>query len=203
MAIPISDYKSEMQLPQVQTGAQSGGGKSESSALSLLGPGLKTIGNVYSLYQSSKINKAREKKIKQRERELSDWFNKEYNKNILDTDYAKAIESQTKDRLKEINKRAASDAAILGATDESKIAQKSNIQEGIEQTQQAIAATGEARKEGVRREYIGRQAGIDSQLEDVAQQKLQNWENFQKNIESSFSVDPEVVGKVAGSAVGI
>lgn len=143
------------------------------------------VGGYMTGKKKADLQDEKENLVKKREGELNSWFNTEYNKNILDSDYGKALTTQIENRVKDSSKQLASTSAITGASDEAKQAAKANIERNIADTYTNVAARGQERKDNIRRQYLTGQAGYDAAKMDLIGQEQQSLDNAMKNFSTA------------------
>lgn len=184
-----------------ETGDLAKGAAAGAAAGSLTGPigiivgaGLGLTASAIAARRTAKLNKKRQALVDQRRQDLQRWFDKEYNKNIMDTDYGRAVQTSIEQNTNKANQQVANTAAITGATDESQIAAKANINENTTGALANVAAQGYGRKEGVRQEYVGRQTGLDRGQSDIWDMTAQNWANVAKNANNFLSDTQTMAG---------
>jgi hypothetical protein len=149
--------------------------------------GIGMIASAYSMYQTAKLNKERQKLQNLRRQDLNRWFEGEYNKNILDTDYGRGVNTAIEKNVANANKTMGSTAAMTGLTDEAQIAQKQQLNENVTDALSDVAKQGYQRKENVRKEYIGRQGGLDASQSGLWDNTAAQWAQVAKNAQSGLN----------------
>lgn len=158
---------------------------------SAIGLGASTYGNI----KAGKESKAMSKMIKRKERELDTYYKGELAKNTLDTEYAKSSMKKIREQLDERRKRSDSTAAITGASDEAKVAEKANDSKSISDAVTSLAQYGSQRKDALRRDYMGRKDGIFSARMGVSQGRVQSALNLSNNGWNAIGSAIESTGK--------
>ena len=144
---------------------------------SALGLGASTYGNIKARKESKEMNKM----IDRKERELDSYYKGELSKNTLDTEYAKSAMKKIREQLDERRKRSDSTAAITGASDEAKVAEKANDSKSISDAVTSLAQYGSQRKDALRRDYMERKDGIFSARMGMSQGRQQSAMNLSNN----------------------
>ncbi len=142
-----------------------------------LGLGTSIYGNIKAGKEAKKMNSM----IKRKERELDSYYKGELAKNTLDTEYAKSAMKKIREQLDERRKRSDSTAAITGASDEAKVAEKANDSKSISDAVTSLAQYGSQRKDALRRDYMGRKDEIFSARMGVSQGRQQSAMNLSNN----------------------
>lgn len=142
-----------------------------------IGLGTSIYGNIKAGKEAKKMNSM----INKKERDLDSYYRGELAKGTLDTEYAKSAMKKIREQLDERRKRSDSTAAITGASDEAKVAEKSNDSKAISNAVTSIAQHGAQRKDMLRREYMGRKDGIFSARMGVSQGRQQSAMNLSNN----------------------
>ena len=142
-----------------------------------IGLGTSIYGNIKAGKESKKMNRM----IKRKERELDSYYKGELAKSTLDTEYAKSAMKKIREQLDERRKRSDSTAAITGASDEAKVAEKANDSKSISDAVTSLAQYGSQRKDALRREYMGRKDGIFSARMGMSHGRQQSAMNLSNN----------------------
>lgn len=137
--------------------------------------------SVYGQAQAAKQAKEMEKLLNRKERGLDTYFQGELSKNVLDTDYAKTTLKKLREQYEERQKRAASTAAITGASDEARVAEGSASAKSITDAVTALAQYGAQRKDVLQRDYLNRKDALLGARMGVAQGKQESAMNLSQN----------------------
>ena len=148
---------------------------------SIIGSGIGLGTSIYGNIKAGKESKAMNRMINRKERELDTYYKGELSKNTLDTEYAKSSMKKIREQLDERRKRSDSTAAITGASDEAKVAEKANDSKSISEAVTSLAQYGSLRKDALEREYMGRKDGIFSARMGVSQGRQQSAMNLSNN----------------------
>jgi hypothetical protein len=167
----------------------------EGTAIGAAAGGL--IGGVAGFFSGKKQADIQSKKqglVSQRELANQNYYNTEYNKDILDTAQGKALQTGLENSVKEANLQSAGTGAITGASDESKIAQKTGMEGQIANAYGSLAASGQSYKQGIRNQYLNQQMPLDQQQQNLWTQQQQsinnamaNFSGAGKDVSSAFS----------------
>lgn len=142
-----------------------------------IGLGTSIYGNIKAGKESEEMNQM----INRKERDLDSYYKGELSKNTLDTEYAKSAMKKIREQLDERRKRSDSTAAITGASDEAKVAEKANDSKSISDAVTSLAQYGSKRKDALRRDYMGRKDGIFSARMGMSQGRQQSAMNLSNN----------------------
>lgn len=148
---------------------------------SIIGAGIGLGTSIYGNTKARKESRAMNRMIKRKERDLDTYYKGELAKNTLDTEFAKSSMKKIREQLDERRKRSDSTAAITGASDEAKVAEKANDSKSISDAVTSLALYGSQRKDALRRDYMGRKDEIFSARMGVSQGRQQSAMNLVNN----------------------
>ena len=162
---------------------------------SIIGSGIGLGTSIYGNIKAGKESKEMNRMINRKERELDTYYKGELSKNTLDTEYAKSSMKKIREQLDERRKRSDSTAAITGASDEAKVAEKANDSKSISEAVTSLAQYGSLRKDALEREYMRRKDGIFSARMGVSQGRQQSAMNLSNNGWNAIGSAIESAGK--------
>jgi hypothetical protein len=113
--------------------------------------------------KKAKIQNDKQNLLGQRTKENQNFYDTEYNKDILDTAQGKALQTGLENSVKDSNVQASGTAAITGLSDEARIAQKAGMEKQIAGAYTNLAANGQSYKQGIRNNYLNQQTPLDQQ----------------------------------------
>ena len=142
------------------------------------------IGLGSALYGGYKAGKARDAMSKSLDKQNADnesWYNNQANTDYMQRADTLAVMKNTRDQLKEGNKRAANMAVVTGATPEAQAVAKEQSNKVITDTNSRIAATGQAWKDNIQNQYLARKAQIGGQQYGAMEGSAQSYEALMGN----------------------
>lgn len=131
--------------------------------MSLLATGLALGSALFGAYKSAKAAKKQENEAKDQQAKENAWYRKEYYKNYLDSEEARAAMKRVEDTLNKQNQQAQATATITGATPESVIARQESDNKLLDNVATGIAANATARKNQVSDQHQANQIGLSQQ----------------------------------------
>ena len=138
-------------------------------------------------YNKSKLNDQNEARNNQKRSDLDTWFNKEYNRDYLGTQEAQSAMRTVTDHYKSQDKKIDGQAAVMGKTDESKLAQKSANADNYSSFVNNLAARGDQYKRSALARYDSRIGAIDNTDNQINQGKQDNWTALSENVSNATS----------------
>ena len=161
----------------------------------IIGSGIGLGTSIYGNIKAGKESRAMNKMIKRKKRDLDSYYKGELAKNTLDTEFAKSSMKKIREQLDERRKRSDSTAAITGASDEAKVAEKANDSKSISDAVTSLAQYGSQRKDALRREYMGRKDELFAARMGVSQGRVQSALNLSNNGWNAIGSAIESAGK--------
>lgn len=150
----------------------------------LIVPIAATVGSLaaqaYGQAQSAEANQAAENYLNSRINTLSNKFNQDYYKDFVDSEAARSTMSRLKSEYAEMAKNVTG-ASAAGATAESEIAQKDNLQKRFGEAMNNLAGMGTQYKLQQKQMYDNNMMGLEGQKMSLLQQKAAKWDNFGTN----------------------
>lgn len=141
---------------------------------SIIGGGLKAAGSIFGGIASRKAMKNMKKNIEQQQRENQQWFDRRYNEDATQRADAQALLNKTEESIRNRNQQAAATAVVTGGTEESVAAARAANNQALTDITSNIAATADARKDAIEAQYLQTKSDLNSQLNQLQQQKAQN-----------------------------
>lgn len=151
-----------------------------------VGAGISLATGIYGQIRAAKETSKQNALLNQKERSLDTYYNGEINKNVLDTEYAKSALKKIREEYDRRRKIADSTAAITGASDEVKVAEKDTQHRGLSDAVTSLAQYGAQRKDALKREYLGSKDGILQMRLGMSQAKAQSGMNLSNNAWNSI-----------------
>lgn len=158
---------------------------------SLIGGAVQLAGSIFGGIQAAKAARKRKESVERRKQENQAWYDRRYNEDATQRADAQRLLTMTKDAIRERNRSAAGRQAVMGGTDSSVAAEKARNAQMLGNTVSQINAQGEARKDRIESQYLGRKDSLDNALENIEQNKA-----------NQITKAAEGVGK-AGAAIGV
>lgn len=147
----------------------------------ILGGAAGALGGLFGGLSRNKQIDEQQKALEKSKKENQDWYNRRYNEDSTQRADAQRILSITEEAIKRRNRGAAGRAAVMGGTEESVAATKEANAKAMADAAGQIAAQGEARKERVEQQYLGRKQNLEDQMNGLESQK-QNGFDFVSNM---------------------
>ena len=142
---------------------------------------LSAAGLVAGTVGSARANKKYENYLRDRQRKIDTWYDREYNTNILDTDEGKATMQLLRNRLKEQTQAQGQANAIRGASDEAALASVTEGQKVYADAGLSLAARGQERKDNIQNIYDTKDMNLAGLKAQNLLDKRQNWSNLISN----------------------
>lgn len=101
------------------------------------------------------------------------WYDRRYNEDATQRADAQRVLTQTEESIKQRNKAAAGNAAVMGGTDESVAAAKAANNQALADATAQIAADAEARKDNIEATYLNNENALQNQLNQMEVNKAQ------------------------------
>lgn len=136
--------------------------------------------------KSAQANNAVDKQLDGRMSELEAWYQKEYNTPYLATEEAKSAITVLREQMKDQLKKQDQNNAIVGGSDERRVATAESMNKNLNNTVTRLAGYGTQYRDNARRSYMGYKGNLDNMKFGVMQQKAQNWSNLAGNAVNAF-----------------
>lgn len=140
---------------------------------SIVGGAMKAAGAIAGGIASAKAMKNVKKNIEDQRQKNEDWYNQRYNEDATQRADAQAVLTQTQELLKQRNKQAAGNAAVMGATEESIAATNASNNQILADTMSNINASANARKDAIEQQYLENDNSYVEKLNDMEKNKAQ------------------------------
>lgn len=141
--------------------------------MGLIGSAIGAAGSIFGGISASKAMKKAKANIEAQRQKNQDWYDRRYNEDATQRADAQRILTQTEERIKQRNKRAAGTQAVMGGTDESVAAAKAANNQALADATSQIAANAEARKDNIEATYMANDNAFVEQLNQLEQGKAQ------------------------------
>ncbi len=139
------------------------------SAASMIGG---AISNVNAKKEQEKLLKEERARLAQEKREHQAWYDREYYQNPMETEEAKAAQATAREYLDDENKKADSRAAMTGASDEARVAQRGESQKAWTNMVRGITAKATDYKRALNSQYWNGKQGFSAQESGLASQQM-------------------------------
>lgn len=139
----------------------------------IIGGGMKAAGAIFGGISASKAIKKAKKNVEAQRQKNQDWYDQRYNEDATQRADAQRILTQTEESIKQRNRQAAGNAAVMGGTDESVAAAKAANNHALADATSQIAASADERKDNIESTYMQNDNAFVNQLNDFEQQKAQ------------------------------
>ena len=148
----------------------------------------------YGQSKSAALQKQYDQQLQGRMNDVENIFSKNYNKDFFSTDVAKSTVKTLQDRMKLESDKLSQTAVKTGATPESKIAAKGELQKNYGEAMTKILGYGTNYKDQLRqrRDYLMNNL-MNMQGQNLQGQQ-QNWANFGGNVAGSMGTLFEALG---------
>ncbi len=140
----------------------------------LIGAGLSAASSIYGGIQASKAAKKAKRETEAQRRRNQNWFDQRYNEDATQRADAQRLLTITEENIRDRNKAAAGNQAVMGGTDESLAATKSANNQALSQTASMINAQSEARKDDIEQQYRHADEGYSQDLRNIEYQRANN-----------------------------
>lgn len=140
---------------------------------SLIGGAVGVGGSIFGGLSASKAMRKVRRNLQERKRENENWFNRRYNEDATQRADAQRVLEITADNIRSRNRAAASNAAVMGGTEESVASAQQSNAAALSDAASRIAVAGEARKDALERDYLAKRDAIDDSLNDLSVKKAQ------------------------------
>lgn len=116
---------------------------------------------------------------------LNSWYNNNANRDFLSTSMGKSMSSLISDQADKQTNRMEGNAAVMGATEASKLAQSSNINSGVAEGINKLTQYGTQYNDNIRNNYFSKMMSLQGKIGEHqlggqqvrAQRRQQNFDN--------------------------
>lgn len=173
----------------------------------LIGAGLSAASSIYGGIQASKAAKKAKREIEAQRRRNQNWFDQRYNEDATQRADAQRLLTITEENIRNRNKAAAGNQAVMGGTDESLAATKSANNQALSQTASMINAQAEAQKDDIEQQYRHADEGYSQDSRNIEYQRANNIAQAVQGVGSAASaigssIDNIIGGDDDGTATG-
>lgn len=120
-----------------------------------------------------------------------DWYNRRYNEDGTQRADAVRLMQLTEDSIRKRNRQAEGTSAVMGGSQESLAAAREDNNQAIASTMSGIAASSDARKDNIERQYMARDDAYSKQSQGIEEQK-------QKSISDAVAGASKAASGLAG-----
>lgn len=160
--------------------------------LILAGAGLAT--NIVSKWQAGRQANKAERAIEANWKEGKSFYDREYNKDFLDTSVAKSVSNRIKANARTQGEAANNAAARGGATADQATAQKAQVQKTSNDAIAKVAGMGTQYKAGLRNDYMRNLRDYTNAKVGINQQRAESWMNVAENAGNLATAGLEAAG---------
>ena len=173
----------------------------------LIGAGLSAASSIYGGIQASKAAKKAKRETEAQRRRNQNWFDQRYNEDSTQRADAQRLLTITEENMRNRNKAAAGNQAVMGGTDESFAATKTANNDALAQTVSAINAQADARKDDIEQQYRQADEGYSQDMRNIEYQRANNVAQAVQGVGSAASsigssIDSIIGGDNDGTATG-
>lgn len=101
------------------------------------------------------------KRTGEMEKNLTDWFNNQYNRDFMDTTMMRSFQNLMEQKVQENNQSIDNAAAVTGATNEAKLAGKSDVLKNFGDTMSKLSSQATQWKDNQYANYFSRLLGLE------------------------------------------
>lgn len=138
-------------------------------------------GSAFGAVKSGQANRQTTRMLEQRKTDLDAWFNNEFNQDYLNTAEGASTLSALKTSYNDMQKKTGQGNAVMGKSDESRIASSKELGQRYLQAISNLAGRGTYRKDMIQRQYAGRDDRLSDMFLNNQENQAQNWTNFSNN----------------------
>ena len=135
--------------------------------MGIIGAALGAAGAIFGGASASKAMKKAKKNVQSQIKKNQDWYDRRYNEDATQLASAQHILSLTEENIRNRNKSAAGNQAVMGGTEESTAAAKAANNQALADATAQIAINGEQRKDAIEQQYMQRDAELNNQLNQI------------------------------------
>lgn len=140
---------------------------------SIIGTGLKAAGAIFGGISNLRTAKKISNNIRAQREKNQNWYDRRFNEDATQRADAQRLLTQTEESIKQRNKAAAGNAAVMGATDESVASAKAANNQALSDATSRIAAQADYRKDRIENSYLNKDNAAVQQLNEVESNKAQ------------------------------
>ena len=155
----------------------------------IIGGAMKLGGAIFGGISAARSAARQRGMVEEQRQKNEDWYNRRYNEDGTQRADAVRLMQMTEDSIRKRNRQAEGASAVMGGSQEALAAAREGNNQAIASTISGIAASSDARKDNIERQYMSRDDAYSSQLQGMEEQK-------QKAIAGA-------VGGVANAASGL
>jgi len=141
---------------------------------SIIGAGMKAAGSIFGGIKASQAMKKVQKNLEQREKENQSWYDRRYNEDATQRADAQRLLAMTEESIRNRNRQAAGQAAVMGGTEESLANTRAANARSYGDVMGQLAVAADARKDQIENQYITRKDQINDKLNDLQVNKANN-----------------------------
>lgn len=143
----------------------------------LIGGALMLGSSIYGGVSAAKSAAKQRRMIEEQRAKNQDWYNRRYNEDGTQRADAVRLMQLTEDSIRKRNRQAEGASAVMGGSQEALAAAREDNNQAIASTMRGIAASSDARKDNIERQYMARDDAYSSQLQDIEAQKQRSIAN--------------------------
>lgn len=148
----------------------------------IIGTGVAAGLGLFSSWRAAQAAKESRRKIDRELFNLTKWYDTEYNRPYLDTEYGRSAMSEIRKGFDKRMKADQNRAAVLGATPESEIAMRDASANVYADAVNRLSGWGTQYKQGIQDRYRNSRLGLVGQQVNADMAKSQAWQNAASNV---------------------
>ena len=141
---------------------------------SLIGAGIGAVGSIFGGISASNAMRKYKRALANERKRNEAWYNRRYNEDATQRADAQRVLTMTQEAIRDRNREATGRQAVVGGTEAAVASTKSANAQAMAEAASRIAVAGEARKDDVERQYLGRDAELASQQGQLQVQRANN-----------------------------
>ena len=142
--------------------------------MGLIGSAIGAAGSIFGGISASKAMKKMKRNVEAQRRKNQDWYDRRYNEDATQRGDAQRLLTMTQESMKQRNRAAAGNAAVMGGSEESVAATKAANNQALADATSQIAADASARKDDIEATYLQNDNAYVEQLNAIEQGKADN-----------------------------
>lgn len=142
--------------------------------MGIFGSAIGVAGSIFGGIAASKAAKKAKRNIEAQQLKNKNWYDRRYNEDATQRADAQSILSRTEDMIRQRNKSSEGTASVMGGTDASIAATREANAKAISDATSTIAANAEKRKDNIEATYLENDNALQSQLNNIEQQRAKN-----------------------------
>ena len=138
---------------------------------SLISAGLGLASSIYGGIKASQAMKNVKANLEEQQKRNEDWYNRRYNEDVTQRADTQRLLTIAAENIKNRNRGAAGRAAVMGGSQAALAAERAANNQTLADITGNIAANADERRDRIEQQYQQRQAGLESQLNQLESNK--------------------------------